>query len=175
MNLLFEIDEEYIGKLINNLSENMQNNQSILTIPMYLITKTMDTFISYTPKDFVLSWNNIEFQGITLIEQGSLNLNKLVEQNEVFKRIYDIMIIVETFGMIILLADWLRNLFLDLLGIDWTGLKADQNEMTITNTIDMDTGENYTTYTGEDIDGNRYKIKYNHTKEKQHRKIGFGR
>lgn len=153
----------------------MKNNQSILTIPMYLLTKTMDTFICYAPKDFVLSWENIEFQGITLIEQGSLNLNKLVEQNEVFKKIYDIMIIVETFGMIILLADWLRNLFFDLLGIDWTGFKADDNEVQITNVIDMDTGESYQTFTGKYEDGSKYKIKKSNTKEIKRKPIGVGR
>lgn len=170
---LFEVNEPYVNTLINEFSDTLANNDSMIVVPMYLLTETINLFTNYTPKDFVISWDNIEYQEITVIEEGSINFNELINENEIFGRIYEIWITVESFGIIILFANWLRNLFFELLGIDWNGLKADENEMTITNVIDMDTGESYQTFSGEDIDGNRYKLKRNTTKIKPKRKIGF--
>lgn len=142
---LFEVDNEKVTTLINNFNTVLEANSNLLGLPLYLITSTMNTFIGYEPQDFILSWNAINYQGIEVIPSGQINFNEFINNNAKFKEIYDIMILIESIGFIFLFASWMRNMFLDLLGINWLGLASEEPEdvdITIeNNVINTKTGE----------------------------------
>ena len=138
LNILFKVDDEVVEAQIETMSTILRENQTILSIPLYIMNKAQESFIGYEQEDFVLSWQTIKFQGVELIPSGSINFTEFINNDEIFKKIHDIWITVETFGLIVLLANWLRQIFFDLLGINWTGLSVEEENINGAEDIKID-------------------------------------
>lgn len=123
---LFRLDEEQLKTLLDQIQAQMEETHSLLSIPLHILNESLSIFKNADPQDFILSWEKIDFQGITLIEAGSFNINKFVNSNEKFKEIYDYYIIIISAGWIYIFANWLRALYLDILSIEWLGNKVEE-------------------------------------------------
>lgn len=159
-----------IDELTNTLSGDLAENEIFGILQTYE-DKLFGGFTG--EEDFVISWNDINYNGQRLIPSGEVNFSKICRENEALGNVKSTINIILTFIILMNIVIYMYNLLLATLGIDNPYLYEKPVGSVTTSEYTDESGRIYVTRTQHDGRGNSISKKYNHTVEPRKRQIGF--
>lgn len=120
---LFQPNEEQIKSLVNDVTSNDVVSDSILGVPLTLMSRFLNLFINREYTDFKVEWGNWNLKLIgseeptTIIKSGSYNISKMVRDDETQTKIYNLYMIFVNVGASLGFIWWAVGFFKDMLSL----------------------------------------------------------
>lgn len=169
-----EQQEDLISDKIDDLTNSLSGDLAENEIFGILQTYEDKLFGGFTgQEDFVISWNDINYNGQKLIPSGEVNFSKICRENEALGKVKSTINIILTFIILMNIVIYMYNLLLATLGIDNPYLYEKPVGSVTTSEYTDESGRTYVTRTQHDGHCNSISKRYNHTVEPKRRQIGF--
>lgn len=113
---LFVPSNDFFENWINSMNDWLSDRLGALYYPVDLVVDFLNRISEISDNgSAVISWNEFNFMGATLIQSGSYDLNSLLS-NQAIKNIHDIYLVVVDVILYIFLIVLAKNTFVDIFG-----------------------------------------------------------
>lgn len=169
--------EEQFGQWITETVDNLADEGGILLYSKEFWLSMINLLTNAEEKDLILTLPEFKIptSSVVIWEEQNINVTSYFKNNsnETIKSFYDIYIILVSGISIFYFCQYLWSLW-DAIITGASSISPQDNEdMTISESYNQDTGEHELTYSGTTTDGHKYRIKSNRTKVPKKNPIGF--
>lgn len=123
LDYLFQPSEEQIMNLVNDVTSNDVVSDSVLGIPLILMSRFLNLFVNREYTDFKVEWDdwNLKLIGsddsISIVKAGSYNISKLVRDDATLTKIYNYYILFVSVAASLGFIWWAVGFFKDILSL----------------------------------------------------------
>lgn len=144
-------DEEQISDVVDDVLENDLISESVLGLPLQLISRFLNLFENRTYTDWIIIWDDVNFTftendgseiDMKMFNAYTFNISEFVRNDETLSKIYSYYLILVNFGAVCGLIYWGFGLAKGLLGIEDSMPGAnDETESPAVNSTPEESGE----------------------------------
>lgn len=170
--------EEQFGQWITETVDSLADEGGILLYSKEFWLSLLNLITNSEVKDFIITLPEFKIptSSVVIWEQQTINVTSYFKNNsnETIKNFYNIYLVLVSGISIFYFCQYLWSLWEAIIS-GGSVIPQTNEDMEISESVNMETGQRTTTYSGRGVNSHKYRTSYNHTKQSEHRPIGFGR
>lgn len=121
---LFKVES---GDILHAL-EHIKETNNITDMELYSGDLEILNILTGEPNDFVISWNNINYQNETIIPSGDINFSQKIRENQTLQEVMNWVHVILGFSLITIIIQEYWFTFLKILGVGVSVYEDNQEE-----------------------------------------------